>query len=332
MSDFEAFADSSEDGWTDETEDDSDRDSILSVMMHDFEEDYMEFDKETDEESTHEENYEAEVMKRDLGILRTNRQTYSEASELFYSEAILTLEPGDVFCLAKNPHDLEFGHANEKMVWKHNPLKGVGQKTKAGVVRYDSEPLSGDIEPHVLAKFHRIFFDAHFDAKDTGAMELWIDDNTHVISEEDATRFKDLLNSSTIFKHLGKILSNSPLITHLDIRLEVEVIAVSNLIMEDENLADMVEDPSDDEEDEEREKKVDRIMEIANFKATELFLDSKAMKPLLKLKNVANCTFKFGFGHLDEAEAYKPPTKYVEILKRLKNKIENNFKAPVDEA
>ena len=325
----EALEESSEDGWTDETEEDSDHDSLLSVMMYDLEEEIDE-DSESDEESTDDEGFEMETTKREMVIFRTNRRIYSEASGLFYSEAMLTLEPADIFCLAKNPYDLEFGHTNQLTPWKHNPLKGIGRKNKAGAVIYDSRELRGDLEPHILAKFQKITFDAHFDEEDTGSMELWIDDDTHVIRDDDASRFQNLLTSSLVFKHLAKILSNSPRITHLDIRLEVEVISTSNLILEDEELDDLLEDS--DDEDEERAIKVDRIMEIANFRATELLLDSKIMKPLLKLKNVSHCRFKFGFEHLHENEAYTAPAKYVKMLTKMRDKIESNFTEPVDEA
>ena len=316
----------SEDGWTDETDDDS----IISELMHDFED---EFDEESDEDSTDSEDYEdedldeAEDLKRNLAILRTNRQIHSEASSLFYSEALLALEPGDIFCLAKNPFDLQFGYPND-MAWKHNPLKGIGRKNKAGVVRYDSPQLQGDVEPHIVAKFQKIFFDADFGEEHTAGIELWIDDDTHEIREDDATCAKRLIQSSLIFKHLTKILSNSPRITHLEISLEVEVMAASNLIIAVEDF-DEHEDMDEDEATE-TEMKADRIMEIANFKAREIFIDSKVMKPLLKLSNVASFTFKFGFEWLEEEEAYKPPARYVKLLKTMRDRIESNFKEPMN--
>ncbi|KAG0647648.1 hypothetical protein D0Z07_6714 [Hyphodiscus hymeniophilus] len=269
----------------------------------------------------HEESFEGSSADEWTDESDSDSDSDSLISEMI--EAILTLRPADIFCLAKEPFDLEFGRPGG-MTWKHSPLKGIGKEYESGMVFYATAQLQGDVEPHILAKFQRILLDAHFDESDTGSLELWIDDDTHIIREDDATEFKNLLNSSSIFKDLVKILSNPPCITHFEIQLEVKVIATSNLIIEAEDLDDIL--GEGDEEDQEMEIKVDRIIEIANFKATELFLDSKIMKPLLKLKNVANCSFKFGFQDFPEEEGYKPPTKYVKVLERMKDKIEGNYR------
>jgi hypothetical protein len=187
------------------------------------------------------------------------------------------------------------------------------------VVIYDAPELFGDLEPHILAKFQKIAFDGSFDELDTntGDTELWIDDETHVVKEEDATVFKTRVQSLTIFKDLTKILSNSRLIAHLAMTLKVEATAVSNLIIKDEE-SDVKSDIDIDEEMD-MVMKVDRIREIANLKAAELFLDSHVMDPLLKLSNVSHFDFKFGFDDLKGEEAYRPPPKYVKLLRmRLK--------------
>jgi hypothetical protein len=221
---------------------------------------------------------------------------------------------------------LNFGYPNP-LAWKHNPLFGIGKKDKNGAVSYGTSQLLGDVEPHIFAQFQKISFNAYFDDEHTQNLEIWIDDDTHVIKPEDAFLFKKMLRSSSLFKNLFTILFNSHRITFLQIKgIEVEVMANSNLLM-----ADMEDETETDDEDEmylENRAKVDKVTEIANQKATELFLDSKIMDPLLKLTNVSKCDFKFGFEHLDDEEAYYPPEMYVKLLRSMKDKIESNFKDP----
>ena len=316
-----SLEETSENEWTDET--DSDDNSMISEIMHDVERELFSDDDSSSDGSDDMFDNDDEPTKRDLAILRTNRQIYSEASYVFYSEAILTLEPGDIFCLARNPRRLEFG-VSEEMAWKHNPLKGIGKKNKKGVVVYNTRPLSGDIEPHIFAKFQKISFDAYFDDDHTQPLEMWIDDDTHVVREEDASTFRRIFSGSNLIKDFVKILSNAPRITRLEIALEVEVLANSNLIM-----ADLMEEW--DDEDRGAQDKTEKIMDIANEKATELFLESGIMEPLKTLSNVSYCDLKFGFEHRGEGDEYKPPLKYVQMLKDMKETIESNFKEQVVE-
>merc|ERR1712093_282047 len=103
------------------------------------------------------EDYEA--YRKHPAILRTNRQIYSEAISMFHTEAILVVEPGDIFCLSDNPQDLKFGAAHQG-VWRHNPLLGFGREVN-GTVVYDSPEIEGGLlEPHVFARFQKILFDA----------------------------------------------------------------------------------------------------------------------------------------------------------------------------
>jgi hypothetical protein len=88
----------------------------------------------------------------------------------------------------------------------------------------------------------------------------------------------------------------------------------------------------DEDEDSDVEDKTEKIMDIANEKATEIFLDSGIMDPLKTLSNVSSCDFKFGFQHRDEGNEYKPPAKYVNLLRDMKETIERNFKETIVEA
>ena len=186
----------------------------------------------------------------------------------------------------------------------------MGKINKDGVVVYATAPLSGDIEPHIFSKFQKIYFDGWF-----YNFEMWVDADSHALRAEDAAKYKQLFQSSNLFKYLAQILSNSPRITYLEFTLEVDVTADSKLVLEDL----MAENGSEDEDQE------DSIENIANEKATELFLDSGIMEPLKTLQNVSSCEFKFGFNYRNTEDEYKPPAKHVRMLKEFKDTIEANF-------
>ncbi|KAH7336718.1 hypothetical protein BKA65DRAFT_507000 [Rhexocercosporidium sp. MPI-PUGE-AT-0058] len=262
------------------------------------------------------EDYEA--YKKHPAILRTNKQIYTEAISMFYEEAILVIEPGDIFCLSEDPQDLKFGAAHQA-VWRHNPLRGFGSNVN-GTVVYDSPELEGGLlEPHVFARFQKVLFDANFDFEHTQNIELWIDDDTHVIRKDDVEEFQNVVRSSSIMKDFVKVVGNSKLAS-LEISLEVEVMANSNLMMQE------MLDESDDEADE-VEEKIDKLMEVANERATEMFLDSGVCNSLSTLTTVQSFDFTFGFEHREEDDKYKPLPRHVKMIAQMKKVIESNWKA-----
>jgi len=259
-------------------------------------------------------------FERDFSILRTNRQIHSEASSLFYKEVIFKLEPGYIFPLVRKRRGMNLGRPN--LTWKYNPLKGTGKTDEFGATIYDTPRLYGDLEPHIVAKIERICFDAYFDDRGTGNLEMGNDDD-----EEYKRRFNTLIQSSTIFAHLAKILSNSPRITQLDIIIEV------NMNLADEEDMDYWDDSSEmDAVVNEREPNIDSIGNTVSWQATELLFELKVMDPLLKLSNVANCAIKFGVVEelKGEPDTYKHLTKYLKLLHEMKETIESNFKGTMD--
>ncbi|KAK0114839.1 hypothetical protein ONS96_013321 [Cadophora gregata f. sp. sojae] len=262
------------------------------------------------------EDYEA--YKKHPAILRTNKQIYSEAMTMLHTEAILVVEPGDIFCLCENPQDLKFGAAH-RGVWRHNPLLGFGREVNGAVV-YDSPEIEGGLlEPHVFARFQNVHFDATFDFEHTQNVELWIDDDTHVIRQNDAEELQRLVRSSSIMNDFVKVIEKSRLAS-LEISLEVEVMANSSMMME-EMLGE-----SDDEADE-VEEKIDKLMEVANERATEIFLDSGVCDALASITNVQSFNFTFGFEHREEEDKYKPQPKHVQMIAQMKKVIEGNWVA-----
>jgi hypothetical protein len=314
-----------EDEWEDEDEDeddlDLDDDSIPDLEGFDSDSDvdirgggreYI-LAEETDSFADDEEKYRLHPA-----ILRTNRQIYLEASSLLYTEGIITLEAGDIICLARNPSASMFGVPYHG-AWRHNPLHGLGKEVD-GAVTYDTATMSGKMDPHVFARFQRVLFDANFDFEHTQMVELWIDDDTHVVNSEDAEKYKQLLRTSTVMKDFVELISKSPLITTLEISLEVEVMVSSNLMNEEM-------DDSDDEN--ETEVKIDKLMEVGDEKATEIFLDSGICESLKELSNVKNFYFTFGFDHREEDDPYVPLPRHVALIKEMKETVEGNFKEPV---
>lgn len=252
--------------------------------------------------------------KRYPAILAANKQIYSEASSVLYTEGIIVVEAGDVVCLARNPYNVNFGIPYSKN-WRHNPLHGLGKEVD-GVVTYDSATMGGKMDPHVFARFQKVFFDANFDVEHTQAVELWIDDDTHVVRAEDAERYKQLVRGSTVMTDFVELISKSPLITSLEMSLEVEIMANSALMMQEMGSED---------EDEETEQKLDALMEIADERATELFLDSGVCEYLKGLSNVKKFNFSFGFHHRKGEDRYEPLPRHVTLIKELKGAIEGNF-------
>lgn len=255
-------------------------------------------------------------------ILRVNKQIYEEASSLLYTEGVLVVEPSDIFALGENPEDLDFGAPSED-VWRYHPIKDPGVVGKDGNFTYHAKDgeftEEGKMFPHVFRRFQRITFNANFDYEQTQNVELWIDDTTHVVREDTVDDFKAMLKTSPIMKDFVALVSTSPKIVTLEVALEVEVMANSELMMQD-----LDEDDMDEDAEEEMEMKIDTLMEKGNERATEIFLDSGVCDVLGTLKNVES--FDVGFAFIrDEGDKYMPSEGHVKLLKELKEKVEGNY-------
>jgi hypothetical protein len=321
---LDAFAAGSEEDWEDEDDemDDDDLDLDDHSMLDSFDSDSdvdmrgggKEYIRAEEAASL---NEDEEKYRMHPAILRTNKQIYSEASSLLYTEGIIMLEAGDVISLARS--QLQFGPkfgVPYHGAWRSNPL--LGQKELNGVLTYDNALMDGKMDPHVFARFQKVYFDANFDFEHTQAVELWIDDDTHVVRLEDAERYKLLVRTSTIMKDFVELISQSPLIMGLEVSLEVEIMVNSTLMSQEMSSAD--------DGDDETEEKLDKLMELADERATELFLDSGICECLKELSNVKNFHFGFGFDHRVDEDVYKPLPEHVALIKELKQAVEGNFK------
>ena len=182
-------------------------------------------------------------IRRHPDILRTNRQIYSEASSILYSELRVNLQSGDVLCIKAGK---DITKASER-VWRHNPLDGIGTTNGTGHTVYSKPRLDGVMEPHVLARFKKIAFewdinweadtldaegcDAEKDQTRGGkyimqhgvAPSLFVHENMRVDTQDEAELLA-FYRHSTVIHQLVKILSNSPDIVSLEISFEFAVL------------------------------------------------------------------------------------------------------------
>lgn len=70
-------------------------------------------------------------------VLRTDRQIYSEAASVLYSELTIIVELGDIVCMRKKR--LEGMEKAKKKVWRHNPLHG--NRNEHGRHIYNTPPI-----------------------------------------------------------------------------------------------------------------------------------------------------------------------------------------------
>lgn len=281
------------------------------------------------------------VPQRHPAILYVSRQIYREASSMFYAEAVLVLEPDDILCLATIPskHQQsyfdEFDVAPRNVLWRYDPRNGLGKKNKKGEVIYRSPKLEGLLDPHVFARFRKIRFDVYLDQDDLPIdFTLWIDDETLTLNQEQAEDYVRHNKRLPIIKDFVKIISKSPLITHLNITLETDVEAQSVAIVRAENFDEDDEEMEGDDETEDvldMDAKAARAQYAANKKCAELLADSGLFNPLLKLNNVKNFNFKFQFQHLEaeeEPKPYNPTLEMQEKITAMTNTIQGRFKEP----
>lgn len=291
--------------------------------------------------------------KRHLAILRTNRQIYDEASALLHSDLTIDVNPGDA--VTDGP-----GNAivkPTKKVWRHAPINDISSTNSNGQTIYKSLPLDGPVEPHVFARFEKISYLADFTFEpDQAAPSLYVNDDLSV-NDEDAAKFVSYLTTATsttrwfedpipgrsfdngrretlqdvaditissvsvshpstagIIQNFVDLLSNSPFIRHLELTLTVEVRC--------KNPIDDLGSDSDDESDS-QEAKDDEKVEVADERATELFLESGVLDPLRKLSNV-KC-FSFEIETMRGIKFMEPKQKYLNMVGDLKKATENNW-------
>ena len=263
-------------------------------------------------------------VRRYPNILRTNRQIYSEASPMLYSELRVNLQPGDVLCMKASK---DIVTASER-VWKHNPLDGIGTTNGAGQTVYSKPKLDGVMEPHVLARFRKFAFElcidweaetlcaesdpawGNYEMQHGVAPSLFVHENMTVDPQDEANLLA-FYRHSTLIHQLVQILSNSPDIDSLEMSFEFQVLVRDGLGGEWD---------SDDNQDEAQSK----MNDVANGRAMEIFMDGGFFAPLEKLSNVRAFEFAFTWVNHDD-ETYQPKPRHERMLTDLKQKIKDNY-------
>lgn len=182
----------------------------------------------------------------------------------------------------------------------------------------------------VFARFQNVALDAVFDYEHTQNVEMWIHDelNTCIVNLHDAAEYKKMLRASSFVKDFVRLMSNSRRIANLTFCLKVEVMANSTLSME----ASYDGDDEDGEEDALHAQQMAHFAEKADERATELFVDSSILDPLLALSNVKNFKFEFAFDELrEEGHFYTPLPHQVAQIAHMKTAIEANYKEPAQQ-
>ena len=276
------------------------------------------------EESNLEEARQILWHSRAPALLRANKQIYSEAYPLLYSELKIVLSPGAVLKHLMHPDPLAKPMGG---IWRHDPAMGVGFKDINGHMCYESKCMDGEIEPHIFAKFERIVFNARFHINDYAEPPaLFVDENLRV-DPDDEINFKNYIRNSAVFQGLVRLISNSPLIKHLQICLNVEVFMDCNYSQGSDNDGSNV----DNEGFTAGKRKIQKMTAAANERAAELFLESGLLDPLQTLSNVRS------FAVIFERNAYRsigtlwqPPPRYASVIEELKKTIESNWRSQVD--
>ena len=285
-------------------------------------------------------------IKRHLSILRTNRQIYSEASDLLHSELKVIVGVGDA--LVETPGS-NISTPTEK-VWRHDPAKGLGRKNIKGQTEYESPLMDGSMEPHVFAHFERIIYNCEFDFDIDVAPSMYVNDKLG-ISAEDANKFlaflttaksttrwiedplpadrydnglrntladvEDItissitvtqLSTTDVIQRFVDLISRSPFIRHLELRLFIDAKC--------SNFSDDIDFDNESSISSEGDKQ-----DVADMRATELFLESGVLVPLGNLSNVRTFSLEIVNGDLID----RPHQKHSNIVKDLKQVIENNW-------
>ena len=256
---------------------------------------------------------------RTSALLRANKQIYSEAYPLLYSELKIVLIPGAVLSRVMHPDPLAKPTGG---IWRYDPAIGIDFKYINGHICYESECMDGDMEPHFFAKFKKIVFNADFPVDEYGEPPaLYIDKSLRGKSENEA-HFKDCIKSLAVIQRLVHLLSDSPLINHLEISLNFEVYVDYDYF----NSSDDDGSDFDDEGFTIGERKIQNMTEAANERATELFLESGLLDPLHKLSNVQSFVITFDrMAYRSSDTPWQPSPTHASTIEELKKNDGNEL-------
>ena len=241
-------------------------------------------------------------------ILQTSRAIYAEAAPQLYARTTIDMEICDVVDLSEREtiHDTKKRRAE---IWRHHPLRGMGYRDAKGLQVYASDEMSGDIEPHVFAKFERLHFHADFDFENAEIQPPVKIDKDHRFVAEHEIRFGANLRRSDVIWNFVSLLSNSPFINRLVVHVGFSLTPKFEFRPP----------PLTVEEDESEFQEYSKTRDVIEGRAWEIFLDNNMLAPLGTLDNVKSI----------ELGPIVPPSKpqqhHVKMVQDLKEKIERNW-------
>ena len=248
-----------------------------------------------------------------LAILRTCRQVYTEASQVFYAMAELVITPEDVVDLHDEDEIIE---RNPRMFTRPIFMRHY-QNTDYGV--FKALGLDSLLDFAAFIRIERICFDAYYNflfGPDSPCLDVCKDFHTDPDTE---ANFIIFMKKTRTVKNLVSLLATLPRLRQLNLRLVLEV----------KNHRDL---SSDEEDDEVGGLDFIEKMDVANERATELFMECGILNPLRDLSNVQNFDLQVrtelltlvGCGETDFM-VLKP--KHAKIAQDLKEAIEHNWTA-----
>jgi hypothetical protein len=238
-------------------------------------------------------------------ILRANRQIYSEASHILYSEVKIILYPGDLVCLRANAEDIAQPSQN---IWRHNPLNGIGKSGPHNEGIYTTPEMDGLMDPHVFARFKRVNLELRFefDPDECPRFRPLGIDSEMKIERKECIRFQNFLRRTNVLRDFKQVISNSPVVDHLGIRLSIFACPAYNEDLEDDagSLPEV-------------------YFRETDTRAAEMFIESGVMDPLRSLTNIDLVTVQAVGSWDSEPQTLKP--KYEQLLRELEDDIEGDW-------
>lgn len=249
-----------------------------------------------------------------LAFLRTCRQVYAEASPLFYSMVVVVITPHDVV----DPHDKEeiIGKNVEMDLMNPEYMRRL-QHTGYEEGIFETLGLASLLDFAAFTRFERICFEAEYRFRFIDdSPSLYVDKNLHTSSNDEAELISFMKRTRTV-ENFVSLLATLPRVRQLALRLVIEVRA-------------QIDFSSDDGEDDEADRVDFEKMDVANERATELFIEYGILDPLRKLSNVQNFELDVQTAareNDDEMDFMVLKPKHLRMAEDLKEAIEHNWTA-----
>jgi hypothetical protein len=152
----------------------------------------------------------------------------------------IDIHTSDLFCLRNPSNDavkssiirhkklLAKWGKDDLSVWRHNSLDGVGSRDHNGSVVYETPAMDGLMDPHVFTRFKYIELELTLDfswdanGEPTQRPMMSIDSDLNILTTH-LYLFANFFRPTRIVRDFATIISNSPALSRLWIKVEVDV-------------------------------------------------------------------------------------------------------------